>query len=56
MTRGALGWAGQMGWPAGLRQVSPGEVLSSLLFNVSVFYYFCNCWALLKISRHFQKS
>ena len=32
----ALGWAGQMGWPAGPRQVSPGEVLCF----ISVLFYF----------------
>ena len=31
-----VGWAGQMGWPAGPRQVSPGEVLCF----ISVLFYF----------------
>ena len=40
----ALGWAGQMGWPAGPRQVSPGEVLCfiSVLF-LFFFNLFCHC-------------
>ena len=41
-------WAGQVGC-----QVGPGEFSLSPLF--SVFYYFCNCRALLKILRHLKK-
>ena len=56
----AAGWHGPAQcWACqvGCGQVSgPGKISLSLLFIVSVFYYFCICWALLKISRHFQKS
>ena len=56
----AAGWHGPAQcWACqvGCGQVSgPGKIPLSLLFIVSVFYYFCICWALLKISRHFQKS
>ena len=31
-----VGWAGQMGWPAGPRQMSPGEVL----YFISILFYF----------------
>ena len=41
-------WAGQVGC-----QVGPGEFSLSPLF--SVFYYFCNCRALLEILRHLKK-
>ena len=37
VTGTALGWAGQVGWPAGLRQVRPGRFPFSLFLFVSVF-------------------
>ena len=56
----AAGWHGPAQcWACqvGCGQVSgPGKIPLSLLFIVTVFYYFCICWALFKISRHFQKS
>ena len=42
---------------AGPAQVSPRWAPSFFFFDLFLFFLFnCNCWALIKILKHFQKS